>query len=115
MFRKDCFAILRIDRVWQENLWGISEADARAEGYPSTGAYLAAFAKINRKNIPYAEGEDERFRGLVPNLTIWAIAFHVAFAGNRTQRAAALFAETQGTTLEALRASGNWTGLEAQR
>ena len=106
MFSKDCFAILHIERVWRENLWDISDADAVAEGYIDRPDYLEAFIRINRMTTQTGEYPSD--------LPVWAVAFHVAYPGTRVQRAAALFAETQGTTLEALRASGNWTGLKQQ-
>lgn len=42
------FARVYIEHVRTEPLLDISEHDARAEGYENVGAYLEAFARINR-------------------------------------------------------------------
>lgn len=65
------FARLRILRVWQERLGGISPADARAEGYRSSHDYLMAFHRINRVPL-VAERRVE-----IENTLIWAVAFEV--------------------------------------
>lgn len=49
------FARLRVLRRWQEHLMDISEADARAEGYPSRPEYIAAFDRINKTKDPHAD------------------------------------------------------------
>jgi hypothetical protein len=47
MISKEFFAKIRILDVHLEELGSISEEDAKAEGYPSIGAYLNAFREIN--------------------------------------------------------------------
>ncbi len=41
------FARIRVNRVWQERLRGISHQDAVAEGYRCRLGYLDAFKRIN--------------------------------------------------------------------
>ena len=67
-----CFAILGIDRVWQEQLVKISEDDAQAEGYPGAIEYLHAFAKINHIKDFAPDGSDPLLE-----ITVWAVKFHL--------------------------------------
>lgn len=46
------FAALNVLRVWQEAIGQVSEADARAEGYPGRESFLDAFARINGQVDP---------------------------------------------------------------
>ena len=46
-----CFARVRILDVYQELLYDISNADARAEGYANDHAYIAAFLRINPNHV----------------------------------------------------------------
>jgi len=48
MLSKEYFAKLEILAVYPEAIMDISEEDARAEGYPTRHAYLAAFCRINK-------------------------------------------------------------------
>ena len=47
MLSKEYFARIRIKRVWQEFLMGISEEDARAEGGYTVEEYFRVFDRIN--------------------------------------------------------------------
>lgn len=40
---------LKVLRVWPERLKDISEADAKAEGYPGITEFIEAYRKINPK------------------------------------------------------------------
>jgi len=48
MLSGEYFAKLEILAVYPEAILNISEEDARAEGYPTRHAYLAAFCRINK-------------------------------------------------------------------
>lgn len=61
---KSTFALLRVKRVWQEPLEGISFDDAWAEGYASKTIYLDTFHAINKTKFGF-------------NPTIWAVEFEV--------------------------------------
>jgi hypothetical protein len=100
MFGQDCFAILAIDRVWQENLGAISEADALAEGYKDSLRYFEAFSRINKARF-YTDSDDHegrfaRWHKTREPVTVWCVAFHVAYPGTRARRAAEEFARSQG-------------------
>jgi hypothetical protein len=67
------FARLKVLRLWQERLGDITEADARAEGYPSRADYFLAFRRINRLSgdvfdlhVYCVEFEVVETRGILP-------------------------------------------------
>ncbi len=64
MLSKEYFARLEILVVYQEHILNISEEDARAEGYPTRHAYLAAFCRINK--MQYEDLKD---------LIVWVVKF----------------------------------------
>jgi len=60
------FAVVEIDRIRQQPLWAISEADARAEGYASADEFIEAFCRINHTT-----------RKAALHTLVWVIDFHV--------------------------------------
>ena len=71
------FARLRILRVWQERLGGITQADSWAEGYPNAHEYLKAFHEINR--VPLIAEK----RVAVENTIVWVVSFERAHGGSK--------------------------------
>lgn len=60
--KDDSFAHVRIKDARQEPLGDITEADAKAEGYPSIAAYIEAFERIYRTTWD-------------PALVVWVVDF----------------------------------------
>ena len=61
------FARARIVKVWRQKLGEMSEAEARAEGYPTLDSFYRQFRKIN----------DRKLKGDLRDVQVYAVEFRV--------------------------------------